>query len=84
MQMIGINTKKARNKVNNLIKYAKDRVYNNLEPTFSDFHKYDRKTFWQVIRHFVKNNNASNNIQPLSESKMAKPLTAFLMKKKLN
>ena len=74
MQTIGINPKKkkkkkkkVRNKVNNLIKYAKERFYNNLELSNSDFQKNDRKTFWQVIRHFVKNNNASNNIPPLSE-----------------
>ena len=41
-------------------------ILNYLLPTFI---KTIRKQFWQVIRHFVQNNNALNNIPPLSASK---------------
>ena len=76
--MIETNTKKkARNEVNNLIKHAKERFYNNLELSISDFHKNDKKTFWQVTRHFVKNNSTSNNTPPLSEVNNGKTTYCF-------
>ena len=84
MQTIGINTKKIRNKVSKVIKYAKERFYNNLELSISDFHKNDRKKNWQVIRHFVKNNNASNNIPPLSELSNGQTTYCFSDEEKLN
>ena len=59
------NYKHIRNKVNNLKKHAKEKFYNNLEISSSDFHTNDKKKIWQVIRHFVKNNNSSGNIPPL-------------------
>ena len=62
------NYKHIRNKVNNLKKHAKEKFYNNLEISLSDFHTNDKKKFWQVIRHFVKNNNSSGNIPPLISS----------------
>ena len=46
-------------------KHAKEKFCNNLEISLSDFHTNDKKKFWQVIRHFVKNNNSSGNIPPL-------------------
>ncbi|MCG8048754.1 MAG: endonuclease/exonuclease/phosphatase family protein [Candidatus Thiodiazotropha taylori] len=57
--------KRIRNKVNNLVKHAKENFYNSLEVSISDFHNNDKRKFWQVIRHFVKNNKTSNNIPPL-------------------
>ncbi|MCG8095193.1 MAG: hypothetical protein JAZ17_16505 [Candidatus Thiodiazotropha endolucinida] len=60
--------KQMRNKVNNLKKHAKEKFYNNLEISLSDFQNNDKKKFWQVIRHFVKNNSNSGNIPPLLNS----------------
>ena len=57
--------KKFRNKVNNQKKQAKELFYNNLELTISDFQKNDKRKFWQVIRHFVKNENSTSTIPPL-------------------
>ena len=57
--------KQARNKVNNLIKHANEKFYNNLEISLSDFYNNDKRKFWQVVRHFVKNNKTSNDIPPL-------------------
>ena len=57
--------KHIRNKVNNLKKHAKEKFYNNLEISLSDFHNNDKKKFWHIIRHFVKSNNTSGNIPPL-------------------
>ena len=54
--------------MNNLKKLAKEKFYNNLEISLSDFHTNDKKKFWQVIRHFVKNNNSSGNIPSLVSS----------------
>ena len=55
-----------RNKVNNLKKHAKERFYNNLELSISEFHSNDKKQFWKIDRHFVKSNNNSSPIPPLN------------------
>ena len=55
-----------RNKVNDLKKHAKERFYNNLELSISDFHSNDKKQFWKIVRHFVKSNNNSSSIPPLN------------------
>ena len=57
--------KKVRNTVNNQKKQAKELFYNNLELSISDFQKNDRRKFWQVVRHFVNNENSSSAIPPL-------------------
>ena len=57
--------KEFRNKVNNQKKQAKELFYNKLELTISDFQKNDKRKFWQVIRHFVKNENSTSTIPPL-------------------
>ena len=50
--------KKLRNKVNNRkTKQAKEIIYNNLDLSISYFQKNDKRKFWQVVRHFVKNND---------------------------
>ena len=48
-----------------MIKHAKEKFYNNLEISISDFYNNDKRKFWQVVRHFVKNNKTSNDIPPL-------------------
>ena len=58
--------KKTRNKVNNLKKYAKNHFFNNLELTLNDLQSNDKRSFWKVIRHFVKG-DISSNIPPLSD-----------------
>ena len=60
--------KKLRNKVNNQKKQAKEIFFNNLELSITDFHKNDKRKFWQVVRHFVKNNDSSTTIPPLVSS----------------
>ena len=55
-----------RNKVNNLKNNAKERFYNNLELSISDFHSNDKKQLWKIVRHFVKSNNNSSSIPPLN------------------
>ena len=52
--------KKLRNKVNNLKKHAKESFFNNLELSISDFYNNDKKKFWKVIRHLVKNKDSSS------------------------
>ena len=54
-----------RNKVNNKKKHAKEYFYNNLDIIVSDFQNNDKRKFWKVIRHFVKNNNSTSSIPPL-------------------
>ena len=58
--------KKSRNKVNNLKKYAKEHFFNNLELTLNDLQSNDKRTFWKVIKHFVKG-DTSTSIPPLSD-----------------
>ena len=50
-----------RKKVNNLENHAKEFFYNNLDIIVSDFQNNDKRKFWKVIRHFVKNNNSSSS-----------------------
>ena len=57
--------RKLRNKVNNLKKQAKERFFNNLESSISDFYCNDKRQFWSTIRHFVKKNNTTSTIPPL-------------------
>ena len=57
--------RKFRNKVNNLKKHAKERFYNNLESFISDFYSNNKRQFWSIIRHFVKNNSSTSSITPL-------------------
>ena len=64
-----IKYKYYRNKVNNLKKHAKESFYNNLDIIVSDFQNNDKRKFWKVIRHFVKNNNSSSSIPPFYTSK---------------
>ena len=54
-----------RNKVNNQKKHAKELFYNNLDVIVSDFQNNDKRKFWKVIRHFVKNNKSASCIPPL-------------------
>ena len=63
--------KKVRNKVNNLKKHAKEKFYNTLEISILDFQNNDRKKFWQVIRHFIKNKDSSSTIPPLQHQQAA-------------
>ena len=39
--------------------------YNNLDIIVSDFQNNDKRKFWKVIRHFVKNNKSASCIPPL-------------------
>ncbi|MCG8032136.1 MAG: reverse transcriptase family protein [Candidatus Thiodiazotropha taylori] len=57
--------KQARNKVNNLKKYAKERFYNNLELTLSGNYTNNKRDFWKLTRFFIKNTTASASIPPL-------------------
>ena len=50
-----------RNKVNNKKKHAKKYFYNNLDIIVSDFQNNDKRKFWKVIRHFVKNNSSTSS-----------------------
>ena len=63
--------KKLRNKVNNQKMQAKEILYNNLELSISDFQKNDRRKFWQVIRHFVKNETSTSTIPPLCSTSLS-------------
>ena len=54
-----------RNKVNNQKKHAKELFYNNLDIIVSDFQNNDKRKFWKVIRHFVKNNKSASCIPPI-------------------
>ena len=57
--------RKLRNKVNNIKKHAEERFYKNLESSISDFYSNNKRQFWSIIRHFVKNNSSSSSIPSL-------------------
>ncbi len=54
--------KSFRNKVNNMKKYARESFYNDIEFNITDAFSNDKKYFWKLIRYFVKENKACNNI----------------------
>ena len=56
--------KHLRNKVNNLKKQAKENFYNNLEVNLVELQSNDRKGFWKIIRHFVKEHDSSSATMP--------------------
>ena len=57
--------KHLRNKVNNMKKNAKQNFFNTLEFNLANLQTNDRRGFWRLVRHFVKNNDSSANIPPL-------------------
>ena len=57
--------KKIRNKVNNLKHHAKEVFFSNLDSNLTDLHQNDKRSFWKIIRHFIKNNSCSSVIPPL-------------------
>lgn len=57
--------KQIRNKVNNQIKHAKERFYNNIENSLIDSSSTDPKLYWKLLKHFMKNNKKSEIIPPL-------------------
>ena len=59
-----IKYKQLRNKVNNLKKQAKENFYNNLELRLENLQSSDRKGFWRIIRHFVKEHNSTSATVP--------------------
>ena len=62
--------KQLRNKVNNLKKQAKETFFTNLETNLTDLQTNDKKGFWKIIRHFIKQNDCSSNIPPLASTDM--------------
>ena len=43
----------------------KKKKYSNLEASISDFYSSNKEQFWNIIRHFVKNNSSTSSIIPL-------------------
>lgn len=58
--------KQIRNKINNMKKFAKQNFFNTLELNLENLQTNDKKGFWRLIRYFVKNNDCSSSIPPLS------------------
>ena len=57
--------KKIRNKVNNLKRHAKEIFFSNLDSTLTELHCNDKRSFWKIIRHFIKTNNCNSIMPPL-------------------
>ena len=43
-------------------KHAKELFHNYLDIIVSDFQNNDKRKFWKVIRHFVKNNKSTYHV----------------------
>ena len=81
--------KRTRNKVNNLKKHAKELFYNNLENILLENSSNNKRDYWRVIRHFVKNNNSKSCIPPMcspvdnkysyTDRDIAETLNSFLL-----
>ena len=48
--------KHARNKVNNLKKYAKEQYFSNMEDSIVDSNKNNPKLYWKLLKQLVKSN----------------------------
>ena len=48
-----------------ILKNAKELFYNNLENIFLENSTNNKRDYWRVIRHFVKNNNSKSYIPPM-------------------
>ena len=59
------NYKHERNKVNNLIKHAKEVFFNNIEDLLFESYSSNKRNYWKIIRHFVKGNSKTSAIPPL-------------------
>ena len=54
-----------RNKVNNLKRHAKEKIYSNLETNLTNTSSNNKREFRKIIRHFVKSNASPTSIPPL-------------------
>ncbi|MCG7867669.1 MAG: hypothetical protein JAY74_15080 [Candidatus Thiodiazotropha taylori] len=59
------NYKHERNKVNNLIKHAKEVFFNNIENLLFESFSGNKRNYWKIIRHFVKGNSKTSSVPPL-------------------
>ena len=57
--------KHARNKVNNLKKYAKEQYFSNMEDSIVDSNKNNPKLYWKLLKQLVKSNKKCEIIPPL-------------------
>ena len=51
----------------NMKKHAKENSYNSLESNLIELNCNDKKGFWKIIKHFIKNNNSISCFPPLSD-----------------
>ncbi|CAC5357737.1 unnamed protein product [Mytilus coruscus] len=65
-----IKYKFQRNKVNNMIKYAREQFFLGVNELVDSISKTDSKAYWSLIKKLLKRTNSSYNIPPLSDSNL--------------
>ena len=57
--------KSQRNKVNNMIKYAREQFYLSANEMVDNLSKNDSKSYWSLVRRLLNGNKNINSIPPL-------------------
>ena len=57
--------KHARNRVNNMIKHAKEQFYSNIETTLTDLKSSNSRQYWKMLKHLINSHSHSDVIPPL-------------------
>jgi len=60
--------KHLRNKVNNMIKHAKEQFYSNLETSLDELNTSNPKKYWKTLKQLIKTNSHPNSIPPLQST----------------
>ncbi len=57
--------KHARNRVNNMIKHAKEQFYSNIETKLTDLKSSHSRQYWKMLKHLINSHSHSDVIPPL-------------------
>ena len=60
-----LNNQAQRNKVNNMVKYAREQFFLNANELLDKENKSNPKSYWSLVKKLMGNSNGSYNIPPL-------------------
>ncbi len=63
-------------------KHAREAFYNDIEFNLTESFSNNKRYFWKLVRHFVKDSKSSGTIPPLKTMKVTAKIYTFLMLKK--
>ena len=57
--------KHVRNRINNMIKHAKEPFFSNIETTLNDLQSSNSKQYWKLLKQLIRSHSHSDMIPPL-------------------